>query len=369
MQIYARKCEDIEAATDKILSLANEWNWLELLPRHDPDSKGTRRLDGAALPRADGDIQPGAKLHFGYRDGFSQPEVAWEGAPVNGELERAHFLLGYSKPNVSSAPDGGEAAELFRDSSYMILRWIQQDVAAFERFLTTAASDLAPGRPLSEGREFVAANLGRWRDGTPLVLSPNHPDATLADAPFTYQGRDAAGLRCPFSAHIRVVNPRDQPLANAEVHDVPRIIRRGMPYGPEWKDGEDNETNDRGIIGLFLCTNIARQFYKILHWMSLNNFSPVFHVDRLHDQDSLFGNRRFERASHTWAIPRSEGISSSLAFPTSSARAELHFFFCQAYGLSPCSQLKTFGRQMFPTRIYHANRIYTRSSNSIRPRF
>jgi deferrochelatase/peroxidase EfeB len=269
VQIYAREPNDLAAATEEILNHATAYGWVELLPRKIPDYQGSRRLDGAALPRAEGDTSPGAKLHFGYRDGLSQPEVAWDAEPTNGKLDRAHFLLGYSKPEVSSAPSSRPAAKFFRDSSYFVLRWIQQDVAAFEHFLTDAAPKIAPERPLAEGREFVAAKLlGRWRDGTPLALSSERPDASLNSTPFGYQAQDSQGLRCPFSAHIRVVNPRDQPLANAEVFGVPRVIRRGMPYGPEWPEGQivDDEM-DRGIIGVFLCTSIARQFYTLLHWV------------------------------------------------------------------------------------------------------
>jgi hypothetical protein len=64
---------------------------------------------------------------------------------------------------------------------------------------------------------------------------------------------------------------------------------------------------DRGIIGVFICTSIVRQFYTLMHWISQNNFSPVFTGNRNHDQDNLFGNRRFERANTAWNVPRAEG--------------------------------------------------------------
>ena len=76
-----------------------------------------------------------------------------------------------------------------------------------------------------------------------------------------------------------------------------------MPYGPEWIDGQTDDGVERGIIGMFLCSNITIQFYTLMAWISINNFSPVFGRGRLHDQDTLFGNRRYPRASREWNIP------------------------------------------------------------------
>lgn len=110
------------------------------------------------------------KVHFGYRDGFSQPEVAWEAEVLDDEsqakglLHRRHFLLGYSAPTTSSAPNSGASADYFRDSSYLILRWMKQDVGTFEGFLTEAAPHVAAEFPLDDSREYVAAKMmGRWR--------------------------------------------------------------------------------------------------------------------------------------------------------------------------------------------------------------
>jgi len=303
-----REAADLEKATIQVLGLSAGTGWVELLPRATADHEGSRRLDGAALPRAAGDTQAGAKVHFGYRDGLSQPDVAWDSAPLRGQVDRGHFLLGYNSPEVPSAPRAGVAAALFRDSAYMVLRWIKQDVAGFERFLTETAPKLSD-QPTPEAREFVAAKLmGRWRDGTPLVLSPDKPDTALIGSDFNYKYQDPDGHKCPFSAHIRVVNPRDQELSSAEVVGTPRVIRRGMPYGPEWPEGQVVDDGiDRGIIGVFLCSSIFRQIYTPMHWLSMTNFSPVFGVDQLHDQDSLLGNRSVPRASRTWGIPRPEG--------------------------------------------------------------
>jgi deferrochelatase/peroxidase EfeB len=150
--------------------------------------------------------------------------------------------------------------------------------------------------------------MGRWRDGTPLVLSPEHADPELATKRFDYQD-DAAGIRCPFAAHIRIMNPRDQELDSANrtmfPNGPPRIIRRGHTYGPGLApDAGQDDGVDRGIIGLFVCSNINRQFYTLTRWIGQTRFSPVF--KNLREQDPLFGNRNKPLAEATYAIPHPE---------------------------------------------------------------
>ena len=326
VQIYTREGDqeseaessELTKATNLVLAAAAAAGWQELLPRKTPDHNKSLRLNGAALPRDPLDVGKGAKVHFGYRDGLSQPEIDWDvdlpGDPLDplglpNPLNRSNFLLGYNRTEPPAV------SEFFRDSSYLVLRWLQQDVAAFENFLTAAAPALSPDRPLAEGREFVAAKLmGRWRDGTPLTLSPDQPNPSLNTTPFDFQKQDADGSRCPFGAHIRVVNPRDQPLSH--IKGVPRVIRRGMPYGPEmpkWTGGPTPDDGiERGIVGAFLCTNIAQQIYTLTQWISRTNFSDVFSPGHLHDQDSLFGNRKVPRAGTKWNMPSPGGALPSL---------------------------------------------------------
>lgn len=55
---------------------------------------------------------------------------------------------------------------------------------------------------------------------------------------------------------------------------VPPLLRRGLSYGPEWVPGTNDD--DRGLLGLFLCSSLERQFQQITRWMNVNDFSPVF---------------------------------------------------------------------------------------------
>ena len=104
------------------------------------------------------------------------------------------------------------------------------DVAAFRRFVETTSS-------IPAGRSMLAAKIvGRWRDGTPLVRSPDQPEPALAADPaaindFSYAD-DPDGLRCPIGAHIRRANPRDaRGFFDGRLSNRHRIIRRGRTYG------------------------------------------------------------------------------------------------------------------------------------------
>ena len=152
-----------------------------------------------------------------------------------------------------------------------------------------------------------AKMMGRWRDGTPLMLSPNAEKPPLAGNDFQY-GADPAGKLCPVASHIRIVNGRDQPLDSA--HSLmfpagfPRVLRRGSSYG-RWLDGTVDDGKDRGILGMFLCANVNRQFYALTRWIAVTNFSDAYTDPN--GQDPLFGNRAVPRASRRFSIPSDNG--------------------------------------------------------------
>jgi deferrochelatase/peroxidase EfeB len=137
-------------------------------------------------------------------------------------------------------------------------------VAAFRRFVAEQ------GKRYPGGPELLAAKIvGRWRDGTPLEVSPDRPDAAVASDParindFSYRD-DAQGLRCPIGAHIRRANPRDAPgFFDGRLSNRHRIVRRGRTYGPPLPEGVlEDDGVDRGLV--FVCFNasIWRQFETI----------------------------------------------------------------------------------------------------------
>jgi deferrochelatase/peroxidase EfeB len=291
VHVYVRSDQAAQDATQLVRDLARECGVTELVPRR----------DGTILERR---LLGDGKLHFGYTDGISHPEICWDDAPTTpAQVNFRQFLLGYSTPECPSAPSDGPAADLVRGSTYGIFRWLYQDVAGFNLFLSTQAPKLFPNLAATDAQELLAAKMmGRWRDGTPLVLSPEGPDSKLSRRnDFGYATEDPNGYGCPFSAHIRVVNPRDTPLDAVVAGDVPVVLRRGTPYGPPLQ-GTDDDGKDRGILGLFLCADLRRQFYTLTHWVNKNDFSPVYNANR-HTQDALVGNRSVRLASADFQIP------------------------------------------------------------------
>ena len=199
------------------------------------------------------DVPPDESEHFGFRDGISQPSIRdpkagpWRRTESDPPIAPGEFVLGYEDEggSVPAAPP-----ELGFNGSYMVVRKLEQDVDGFWEFIAAEAG------PDPERREWLAAKiLGRWLDGTPLVLSPDAPRPERSQDlgwlnEFTY-AHDFDGLACPIGAHIRRTNPRDSMDREWRFSNRHRIIRRGMPYAA---DGE------RGLLFACYQASIERQF-------------------------------------------------------------------------------------------------------------
>ncbi|MGK9059079.1 MULTISPECIES: Dyp-type peroxidase [Pseudomonas] len=301
VHLYGQSPEALDKVTAEVRAAAGGNR--ELLPL-----KSESPIEGGWLSDIPGE------LHFGYHDGISQPTIRWDDGPLQqGEVDYRHFILGYATNEIPSAPQefasdpsSSLAAELGRNGTYSVFRWLYQDVALFNRFLDSEGPKTFPELSPEDAQELLAAKLmGRWRDGTPLAMSPNAPDQALSSRNDFDYATDRDGRRCPFSAHIRVTNPRDQELDHASIvlGGVPRVIRRGAPYGSKLMGTVDDQV-DRGLVGMFLCASIVRQFYKQVVWMKENNFSPVF--PNQHSQDPL-ANRLTPDASNQFLIPAATG--------------------------------------------------------------
>jgi deferrochelatase/peroxidase EfeB len=234
-----------------------------------------------AIWRLDAHALPDGKVHFGYKDGIAQPRI--KGVPgkqfpdMQPECEPGEFLLGRGYRNQYNGNFiGNLPPEMADNATYGAFRVLAQDVVGFEKFLTLAS------QRYNLSREMVAAKLmGRWRNGVPLVMSPDNyvppiPAERLNDFDFgpspehpTYFD-DATGLRCPVGAHVRRLNPR-----NALTMGKPntrRIIRRGMPYGPPYDYlAQENPEGERGLVGYFICGDLDMQFEFLLStWVNLD---------------------------------------------------------------------------------------------------
>ena len=323
VHIYSLTEEDLEILADFVLQSAKTNGLTELIPLSPKVKNG--RLYQSIVEK-----DP-AKIHFGYTDGISEPSM--DNVPPVGPTTPGYnnnFIIGYPQGayNIPGpANDGSTASSFAKDGCYNAFRVIYQDVAAFNKFLKQPTTDPNVMQQLQQLKlettleEWLAAKMcGRWRNGSPLMLSPDKPEHDTAHGEdFGYSVTDASGkkdditssLRCPFSAHTRVANPRDQDMIAAEGTFIPRILRRGVPYGATMADDViEDDGVDRGLIGLFLCGDLAGQFEKIYGWMNNNNFSgkEIFSIRRP-PMDALLGNRD---AANSAAFP---GTVTSLAIP------------------------------------------------------
>jgi hypothetical protein len=65
---------------------------------------------------------------------------------------------------------------------------------------------------------------------------------------------------CPYAAHIRKENPRDDPPGGMAETLTHRIIRRSIPFGPEVQPGETVTRHSRGLLFVCYQASIERQF-------------------------------------------------------------------------------------------------------------
>jgi Dyp-type peroxidase family len=241
---------------------------------------------------------PTSGEHFGFTDGFGNPDylgVERSSQPGQGKLlddgktwaplATGELLLGYAD-EAGELPVAPVPHLLAANGTFMVYRKLHQNLATFRTWLDQQ-STLYGG-----GKEKLAAKLiGRWRDGTPIELSPDRPDPTIAQDPnrstnFTY-GADADGSRCPMGAHLRRVHPRDAFGFNGRLINRRRITRRGLPYGPfVAEDKPVADTDDRGVIFMALNASISRQFEFVQQqWIQYGNDSHLGN-----DKDVLMGN-------------------------------------------------------------------------------
>ncbi len=282
-------------------------------------------------------LSPDGKEHFGFRDGISQPVIRFTKRDYEitdpdralHVVEPGEFILGYQNENgrmpVSPAvderrdprgllaplvrrawwgrPNGlDRLRDLGRNGTYLVLRQLQQHVAAFEEFLRATAGDDKSRQDL-----LAARMVGRWPSGTSLVSSPEHdkpvPDHELNS--FRYFPEDRAGFRCPIGAHVRRGNPRDNTAdVDGAAHalrrvNLHRLLRRGRIYGPPFPMNEPpaDDGEERGLIFLCLNADLRRQFEFVQQtWLQNEKFSDLFD-----ERDPLLGG------SGSFTVQRPEG--------------------------------------------------------------
>jgi Dyp-type peroxidase family len=294
-----------------------------LFPRQ--DAGGRLITSGARLIfRQDGTTLNGplrGHEHFGFRDGISQPGIRGhlpdgtlltpnqnplnpnQGKPGQDLLWPGEFVFGYpgqdpkkqvEEPGLDPlANPERQAPEFARNGSFLVFRRLRQDVGTFHRFLQALATrfQIPPG--------LVGARMvGRWASGAPAVVTPEQDDPTLAaddcrnnnfefgeedeeeearqprteltgDCPNPSEpSTDPEGAKVPFAAHIRKVYPRndrsaEMPELGESSTQTHRLLRRGIPYGPQSSSTFAQPVDDgvdRGLLFLAYQTSLVHQF-------------------------------------------------------------------------------------------------------------
>lgn len=257
----------------------------------------------------DSGMLPDNLAHFGYRDGFSQPTI--EGGLPNPVPEllatspAGEFILGYESQFDQFKYDVPQPPELGLNGSFLALRILEQDCAAFETMLSEAQQKYG-----ISGELLAAKMCGRWRNGIPLAVSPDtdtpaepipleklnsYDYVPTPDHPETYN--DSKGYRCPVGSHIRRNNPRNSTIAGgAGVKH--RIVRRGLPYGPVFDPAHPDDGIERGLLGLFIGASLKDQFeFLMSEWVNGDTFAPGIGGTR----DPVLGNN--ENAMRKFFIP------------------------------------------------------------------
>ena len=291
---------------------------------------------------------------FGFADGISQPQIDWQQRRVSivrlpifkfqslfgfqrdyGNIAAlGEFLLGYrneygkytDRPLVDAdaasarllpAEDAPEKRDVGRNGTYLVMRQLHQHVRGFWQSLSEHA-----GGDAAEVEKLAAAMVGRTKEGDPLVPIQQKPIPGIGPDPdeirqnqFTYDG-DPAGIRCPFGAHVRRVNPRntdfpgrptgllakiitmlgfgpkgfrDDLMSSVRYH---RILRRGREYGPCLPSAKAiapaaQDDPESGLHFICLNANILRQFEFLQNaWIASTKFSGL-----TGESDPLLGNR------------------------------------------------------------------------------
>lgn len=185
-----------------------------------------------------------------------------QGLPGQDLIWPGEFVFGYPAQHREDPYQQGPVPEMaapwMRDGSSMVFRRLEQKVSEFRRFVREQAGRLGMDPELLGARMF-----GRWKRGAPLEGAPLYDKAALGtddklNNDFEF-GDDPEQRKCPYAAHIRKMYPRDDTGNEAEVQRH-RIIRAGIPFGPEVEPGETTTRHSRGLMFVCYQTSIERQF-------------------------------------------------------------------------------------------------------------
>lgn len=236
---------------------------------------------------APGDLVEAGEIRLGYP--HNRPGRA-PTCPIPPELDPNNILpamtgedpvetaMEYTRyPAFGLESGAGADRDFGRNGTFLVVRQLEQDIAGFLDYTVHAAEVLAacPGVSGASPDWVASRMIGRWRDGSPVVLYPDaEPKRPNPTNNFNYADIDPRGFACPLGAHIRRSNPRDSLIAdhpNSLNHiSSHRILRRGRAYVETDEAGRKAE----GLIFLAACADLERQFEFIQQtWIG----DPSFH--------------------------------------------------------------------------------------------
>jgi len=336
---------------------------------------------GTALRNDDGE----GIEHFGYIDGRSQPLfLASDFEPLkltaSGEIDTA----------VTREKGGGaidiwnpfEPLQLVLKSdplanadnclgSYFVFRKLEQNVRDF----TIAEQLLADKLGLKDGeRERAGAmTVGRFRDGTPLVLSQTDGFVPAKENNFRHNAAasgtpDKQALKCPFQGHIRKTNPRGdiiEQLGGTEKDERSRrIARRGIPYGKRIRHPNAFQALDdlpsKGVGLLFMCfqSSIRKQFaFMQRSWANNQDFATgAVGIDPIIGQIDHEGGEPVSQIDQPWLAEwNGEGPRTPSFFGHFTQMRGGEFFFAPSIpylsGLAPAASLSPLIAAMTPAAL------------------
>ena len=228
--------------------------------------------------------KPTTSEHFGFTDGFGNPEYAGierSSQPGQGKLmpdgswaplATGELLLGYAD-EAGELPAAPIPALLAKNGTFMVYRKLHQNLATFRAFLDRQAALYAGGK-----EKLAAKFIGRWRDGTPLELSPDrrrsrHRPGPRAQHQLHLRQPTPTAPAAPSAPTSGASIPRDAFGFNGRLIDRRRITRRGLAYGRFAAEDEAvSDTEERGILFMALNANLARQFEFVQQqWIQYGN--------------------------------------------------------------------------------------------------
>lgn len=269
-----------------------------------------------------GRVRPGNMAgheHFGFRDGISHPAIRgrvstapddffeprmWPSdtafdkfrnryaTPGRQLVWPGHFLFGYARQKrdepTEMRPDSEPTGPLWaKNGSFLVYRRLKQDVPRFQNFIISAVASLRTSGfdPNLTPERLGAMLVGRWASGWPVMRDAKidrgsdqaganyfgFSEAVTAPLPGDLNPMNPAdpnGLICPFFAHIRKIQPRDD---GTDIGPMERtfqklLLRRGITFGPEM---EEQSENDRGLLFVAFQSSIVDQFEFLMNdWVN-----------------------------------------------------------------------------------------------------